>query len=55
MELTMDIEPLKVELMPKSKIDFKQINKDLELRKHTIRIIGCGLCNYNCKKCLWSY
>lgn len=34
-----------------SKIDFKKLNSDLELGKHTIRIIGCGLCNYDCKNC----
>lgn len=52
MKLKMDIEPLKVDLKPTSKIDFKQLEDDIKLGKHnTIRIISCGLCDYNCKEC----
>lgn len=51
MDLKRNIEPLKLSLKPDSKIDFEQLDKDIKLGKHTIRIISCGLCNYNCKDC----
>lgn len=54
MELKMNIIPLKVNLKPSGKIDFEKLNKDIELGKHTIRTIGCGLCNYNCKECYYG-
>lgn len=50
----MNIEPLKVNLKPSSKINFEQLDKDIKLGKHTIRIISCGLCNYNCKECYYG-
>lgn len=50
----MEIKLLKTDLKPTSIIDFQKLNKDEELRKRTIKIIGCGLCNYKCKDCLIS-
>lgn len=32
-------------------VDFKRLVEDFEKGKHTIKIIGCGLCNYNCNEC----
>lgn len=51
MELTKDIEPLKVDLKPNKQTNLKQLDNDIKLGKHTIRIISCGLCTHNCTEC----
>lgn len=47
----MELKPVIVNLKHSSQINFEQLDKDIKLRKHTIKITSCGLCNYNCKEC----
>ena len=49
--IKMDNDLLKTDLIPPTNVDFKKLSEDIKKGKGTIRIISCGLCNYDCKNC----